>query len=322
MEIGCIPTIPRLPFSEAENVCRQIYDEAVRKFGPFWHLCTPGEFQQVIFVTKEDYECGMILFAICAFDCPNVKIITFELMANHIHAVLCGKEKDCEAFFALFKKRLERYLRQKRTGISLSKFEAKLLPVSNLESVRSHIVYVNRNNFVIDPTQTPWTYPYGANAFYFLDIQKKHSDGTFGDLTARARKAVTHTHDCAYPGNSLMIGNYISPVSFCDIVLGESMFRDARHYFHKLSKEVEGYNGIARAIGDSVCYTYEELYSAIFAVCMKRYDGQKPNLLNVENKMEMARIMHYDYSASNKTISKILNLDINILDEMFPGRRR
>lgn len=142
-------------FNEKENRCRRIFDWAVRKYGGVWHLCTPGKLQTVIFKNGEDYKFAMTLVAICALDCPDVQIITFELMSNHVHFVLCGSEDRVMAFFALFKKRLARYFASMGRHVDLSHFDCeKPIPVEKLESLRNQIGYTNRNNYVVDPGQT------------------------------------------------------------------------------------------------------------------------------------------------------------------------
>lgn len=311
--------MPPLSFTEQENVCKQIFDDAVYRYGPFWHLCTPGENQQVIFISKEFYEFGMLLMAMCAFDCPNVRIITFELMANHIHIVLCGAKTDCEDLFELYKKRLSQYLRLQHSGIDLTNFIGTLHPIDSLESLRTRIAYTNRNNYVVDHNQTPWSFPYGANSFYFSEIHKAQENCRLGKLSVRSKRAMMHQHNCNYPDDAIVIGNYISPMSFCDIRLGESMFRNARHYFNKISRGIESYNDVARESGDSIFYTYDELFSAVYGICNQKYSGQKPNLLGKNDKLDLAKKLHYEYNADNRSISKILCLEIGLVNSLFPS---
>ena len=45
--------------------------------------------------------------------------------------------------------------------------------------------------------------------------------------------------------------------------------------------------------GDTVFYTYEELYSALYSTCNTEYKCQKPNLLDKNGKTDLARRMHY-----------------------------
>ena len=57
--------------------------------GSVWHLCTPGEYQCVIFRTSEEYVYGMNLIAQAAINFHDkLKILTFQIMSNHFHFVL------------------------------------------------------------------------------------------------------------------------------------------------------------------------------------------------------------------------------------------
>ena len=171
-------------FYEKEDRCGRVFALTLRQYGGVGHLCTPGEKQPIVFKDPEDYVFTMTLMAMCAFDCPSVQVITFIIMSNHIHVVLCGSEDDVLAFFAMFKRRLQRYLAEKEQRTDLSNFTCeKPIPIETLESLRNQICYTNRNNYVVDPGQTPFSYPYGANAYYFMPAVQKWKDVCFGDLT-------------------------------------------------------------------------------------------------------------------------------------------
>ena len=57
-----------------------------------------------------------------------------------------------------------------------------------------------------------------------------------------------------------MSGGYVLPVSYCDIGLGMSMFRDSQHYFAMVSKNVEGYAELSAEFDDGEFLTDDELY--------------------------------------------------------------
>ena len=55
----------------------------------FWHLCTPGKSQCLIFRNKSDYVAGMNLVALSANKfSETVEIYAFELMSNHFHFLI------------------------------------------------------------------------------------------------------------------------------------------------------------------------------------------------------------------------------------------
>lgn len=307
-------------FFEKEDRCRRVFELTVREYGGVWHLCTPGEKQPLIFKHPDDYAFAMTLVAMCAYDCPSVQIVTFEIMSNHVHFVLCGSESEVQAYFALFKKRLRRYLIEKNDRTDLTHFVCKKpIAVETLDSLRNQICYTNRNGFVVDPDHTPFSYPYGANGYYFMPWAKDRKDKLFEDLTLREKRLLIHAREPAYPAGFIVIDGHFSPVNYCRFDIGEAVFRDARHYFNLLAKGVESYKEIAAMVGDAIYYTDDELFDIVKRICKDKYAGQRPTLLGKNEKLELARMLHFDYNADNAKIARMLNISPSLLDQLFPS---
>ena len=64
---------------------------AFSRLRPWWHLYTPGPSTPAMLLNDEDYRFAMNLLARCSVQFPNVKIVAFALMSNHIHLVISGK---------------------------------------------------------------------------------------------------------------------------------------------------------------------------------------------------------------------------------------
>ena len=307
-------------FFEKEDRCRKVFEWTVMMYGGVWHLCTPGEKQPIIFKRPEDYAFAMTLVAMCAYDCPNVQVITFEIMSNHVHFILCGSESDVMAFFGMFRKRLQRYCsaRDERTDLTYFQCE-KPIPVKTLDSMRNQICYTNRNNFVVDPGHTPFSYPYGANSCYFMPMIRERKHRLFGDLTLREKRNLIHAREPVYPEEYIVVDGYFSPANFCRFDIGEAVFRDPRHYFNLLAKGVESYREVAALVGDAIYYTDDELFDVVRRICKEKYEGQRPTLLGKNAKLELARMLHFNYNADNAKIVRMLNLAPSILDQLFPS---
>ncbi len=238
-------------------------------------------------------------------------------MSNHVHFILLGPRDAVAQYFKSLKTKLHLLLKISGKTVDLGTFRPNIIPIEELESLRNQIVYTNRNNYMVDPDQIPFSYPYGANSYYFNPAAKALFKSCFGCMTIRERRALIHSHDINYPGNYLVIDNYFSPASYCDIELGESMFRDARHYFYKVSRDIESYKDVAKLTGDTIFYTDEELFAVAIILCKKEFDGMKPTLLQMEQKKELARRLHYEYNASNKQIARLTKLSEVTLNSMF-----
>ena len=67
--------------------------------------------------------------------------------------------------------------------------------------------------------------------------------------------------------------------------------------------------------------TDAEMYSAACVVAKQQYNISVPSLLPSEAKLEMARKLHFDYRAGNNQIRRILKIDIDTVNAMFPSAR-
>ena len=260
----------------------------------------------------------MVLSAICAYD-AGVRIITFELMSNHVHFILiCASKENASDFLELFRKRLTRYFQSIGKPRDLTNFKSDPIAIKDLESLRNQIAYTNRNNYVIDPDQTPFSFPDGANAYFFNPFAKAQNGKRFGDLSDRAKIKLLHSKKIDYPDDYMVADDCIIPTSFCDITFGESVFRDARHYMYKITRDVESYKELSVMLGDLEFYTDDELNGIIYSISKKRFSQDKPSFLTSSQKNEIARELHYDYKADNAKISRLLHVPLAVLDSMFP----
>lgn len=92
----------------------------------------------------------------------------------------------------------------------------------------NQIGYTNRNNFVVDPDQTPFSYPYGANGYFFPPIAQKRPYSLYADLNILKKRAFVHSKAIDYPDSFQIVDGYFSPMNYCRFDIGEGVFRDAR----------------------------------------------------------------------------------------------
>jgi REP element-mobilizing transposase RayT len=303
-------------FSELEGSCSLLFNES----GPYWHLWTPENYP-VIFPDKETFKAAMSILAICARLVPECIIITFQLMTNHLHLTSAGPKMAIVLLFRRFIKYLSKYLRSKGLTIDLSFPDINPRQLETLQDLRNVITYNNRNGYVVSPDETPFTYPWGANAYYFNYAAKARYLETSQTLKKIDRRFLIHSHDADKLASPIAtIDGCACPMDFCDIGLGEGMFRCASHYFREVSRNIESQKNIAKEIGESVYYTDDELFGVVRSLCQEKYGGQKTTLLPVSAKQELAMLLHKEYNAGNKQIQRMLKLDASIVSAMFPAR--
>ena len=69
----------------------------------------------------------------------------------------------------------------------------------------------------------------------------------------------------------------------------------------------------------SVTYTDDELFTAANALSAKRFE-LSTKVLGKNQKIEIAKELHYGYNASNKQIKRVLRIDEAVVNELFPPK--
>lgn len=303
-----------LSFSEKERICESIF----MNNGPYWHVYTDGTKMQNIFCCEEDFNAGMWCLAAALHLNKDVKALTFELMTNHIHLILAGQRNNSIKAFEIFAARLKKAFPKRERAIDWSLFKMDILPIENLQALRNEIIYANRNAFVANPAYTPDSYPWGGGCAYFSPWLKHLTTSPLGELPILAQRSLLHTKDIEPLADLRQMNSMPFIPSFCNITLGESMFRDARSYFNSLTRNAEAFSQIASRLKDSVFLTDDELYSVLSSFISKEYSVKVPSELSARQKIETARHLHFNYNASNQQLRRMLRIDLAILEELFP----
>ena len=303
-----------LSFSEKERICENIFIAN----GPYWHVYTDGTKMQNIFCCEEDFIVGMWCLASALHLCKSMRALTFELMGNHVHLILAGQREGCIKAFDLFAARLRQAFPKRQRTIDWSQFKMDILPIESLQALRNEIIYANRNAFVVNPTYTPDSYPWGGGCAYFCPWLKYLTTTPLGELPILTQRALLHTKKIAPLADLKVIDSIPFIPSFCDISFGESIFRDARSYFNSLTRNAETFSQIASRPKDSIFLTDDELYSVICSHINKEYSVKSPSQLSAQQKIDTARHMHFGYNATNQQLKRMLRLELPLLEELFP----
>ena len=288
-----------------------------RELGPCYHLCT-SENAPILFHNEGDFKTAMNIIALASKLFPDIKILTFEVMNNHLHFALCGNENRIHEWLGKLVALLRQHPELKDSKEAFATLREKLIVVGNLDNLRNVIAYINRNGYVADSGHTPFSYPWGANRFFFNDEAKIRYESMKVAATARWKRNAFHSNLGDNLAELNHLDGYVSPMCFCHIRLAEGLFINAHQFFSKISKSVESSAVIAKEIGESVFYTDNELFSIISQKCYKQYGCKSPAMIPAEAKVTVAKMMHFDYNSSDKQISRILKMEIDIVKRMFP----
>ena len=171
-------------YVEKERACQVTFE----KNGPFWHVYTDGTLMEDIFCSAEDFNLGITLLAVCAVINCKVELVTFELMNNHAHIIATGTIESITNLFNGYKKLLTKCLNHNEHAPDLDKFNMHLHRINSLENMRNAIAYVNRNGSVVDRHVCPYSYPWGANKYFFNPEAKRRYEEQRRKITTREKR--------------------------------------------------------------------------------------------------------------------------------------
>ena len=84
------------------------------------------------------------------------------------------------------------------------------------------------------------------------------------------------------------------------------------------NSNVEAYSSIAIEIGDDEFLTDSELFNKISNIAKDKYGIGRIKDLTKAHRIELARILHYDFRSSNNQIRRLLFLTQIEIDSLFP----
>lgn len=296
-----------------EDVCQRLFWSE----GPFWHLVT-SEKMPVILRDDCDLAMAMNLFASSCSLYPDLKVLAFTWMNNHLHAVVAGDHDAVLSLFGSLRKRLVDVLSKKGGHVGLSAWTCKVIGVNDLGYMRNLIAYVHRNGYVVDKAVTPFSYLWGTGPLYY-NAPRTGVQHRLRDLPLRIKREIFRSRDMFGPDEWIVVDDrYIAPESFCDVDLGMAMFRNAHQYLSALTKNVEAYSQIALELMEDNFATDNELYSVVARLCKQDFGVNTVREMDQSSKVQLVRKLHYDYRAGNSQISRITALPQSFIDSLFP----
>jgi len=303
-------------YSIKEERCQTAFDS----LGTCYHIWTPENFE-IIFRNDSEFRVAMGIIAIVAKCFPGVRIITFVIMSNHLHFMAAGEESMLRQMLEMIVKHLKRMTCDSGRTINWKQFKPSFRLLNDLADARNVLIYDNRNGFLVSDNYTPFSYPWGSNfCFFNPDARKRYMESSEFS-TIKSRRLIIHSHIADEIHGLKTLDQCFSPFSFCDIDVGEKLFRDAVHYFHMLSKNIEQNIAIAKEIGESISYTDSELYATVSSKCREKWNISIPSQIPSEAKITMAKYMYFEYNASEKQIQRILRMESGVLQPILGCRR-
>ena len=306
-------------FGDKERQCERHFYEIHNKYGQLWHISTPGNLTEILFVEDEDFKFAVSNSAISAAE-SGLAIFTDQIMGNHIHTLGGGTKSQCISYLEYYTYRLKKYNTDKGRFLNLKNFRCDdPIEITSLDMMRNEISYINRNGYLVNPSYTPFSYPWGSGSAYFnLSL---HTDPgiPYDSVPFRTKRHLCRRRLIDLPESYRYGRGMILPESYSLYHDGEKIFRDAHQYFYLLTRNFEAYSEEAKRLGDAIVLTDEEIYPVARMLSWRDYKVKQPSLLPSDAKIVVAKVLHTDYHATANQIRRVLGLPQAIVQQLFPS---
>ena len=259
------------------------------------------------FREEEDFKVSMNYVAIEAARHPEIVVLAFILMSNHVHFVLKGRREDVVAFVESFKQRYSLYY-QKKYGVKeflrRNGLDIKEIPYDN-EAPEKVISYVQMNSVAANICAFCNQYPWGTGNLFFNATTPKGIK--LGNMSDRARQKALHSNFTKLPEHWILGDDgYILPCCYVDVKAVEQLFRTPKrmqYFLHSSSK--------ARKRLENTClpaFRDQVILAAIPDLCQSLFQKDSFSALTEEEQSEFLRQLRYRFSADINQLARVCGL--------------
>ena len=287
-----------------------------------YYLVTTEHLEDALwFRCDEDFATGMNYVAIQAALTPDVIVLVFILMSNHVHFVLYGSRREVADFVHSFKARYSMYLKHKygyAEFLRRNSLHIKEISDEEMDALERTMAYVQMNCVAANICLHPGQYPWGTgSAFFQADWvhgrgcrSKANNTRQLGELSGRERTRLLHSHEALkLPDEwSLSDAGFVLPESYVDVRHVEAVFRSPKRmqYFlnssSKARKRLEAEDEKLPAFRDQVILSaMPDLLQSLF---------QKPTFvsLSVSEQAEALRQIRFRFSAGVHQAARVCGI--------------
>lgn len=263
----------------------------------------------------EDFKVAMNYVAILAAQTPEVIVLAFILMSNHVHFLLKGKEEDVTAFVERFKARYSLYYRRKygvRELLRRNHVDTQEIPTGyngkgdEKEAFEKAVAYVQMNCVAANICAHPSQYAWGTGAIFFNP--SPHGGIPLSNLSARARMRLFRSDSVDLPEDwRVCEGGYILPSEYVDIKTVEACFRSPQRmdFFLRNSSKAK-----KRIQGDQNLPAFRDqtILAAVPDLCFSLFGRVSFSELTASEQSEFARQIRYRFSADPNQIARVCGI--------------
>lgn len=273
-------------------------------------LLTSGHLEHGLwFREEEDFKVAMNYVAIQAVCFPEVIVLAFVLMSNHVHFVLKGRRDEVVACITHFKQRYALYYCRKygiKEFLRRNALDVQPIPAED-EAVERTIAYVQMNCVAANICSHPSQYPWGTGSTFFNPV--KIAGKELGEYSARARGRLMHSDCDKLPDKwKLPVDGFIFPVEYVDVKYVEMLFRSPKRYNYFLNNSSKARKRFETSDDHLPAFRDQTILFSIPDLCRSLFHKNSFNELHGDEQIEFVKQIRFRFSADANQIARICGI--------------
>lgn len=292
-------------------------EQAFRDAPSMFHLYTKPLETDTLFYLQQERKVALNYIAIARYK-SGCSLLAYSIMTNHFHFILMGKREQVLDFYELFIQLFRNYLSHHGRAFKPGSLEPGITPIENLKQLRNEIAYVIRNAFVVDPNVNVFADPWSTGHLYFNPLLEQGGIPA-SSLKGRGLREFTKSRMITKIDQMIYVKDGVAQAwSFVDYKKVESFYDNARQFVNSILKNVEAQVETALRYGEDPALNDEEMWPIVFTLCREKFRAEKPTLLELTDKKQLALVLKNKYHSSNKQLARLTGLSLKDVDAMFP----
>ena len=272
--------------------------------------------KELLFRDEEDYIYGMNTIALMLLQFPGVVVYAFTLMSNHIHLLLGGGKKDCEAFYDAVMHRLSLWLKRKYGLSGIVPYGEKnrtTVTVNGLDHFITEVLYLLRNPLKAKICY-PGDYQWSSVGMYF-SARDRMTGRRASTYTARELRKILKTN-IRIPGNwEITESGMIIPRFVAWKAVEKAFENNESEFLRRLMEPVEGRHHQLSGLPMELKFSDQEIAARVQVICQKELNVNSHLQLSTKELFRLCRILSIRFGTSPEQLQRVLGVDKSELED-------
>ena len=268
---------------------------------------------RILFQDEEDFKAAMNYVAVVT-SVTGVKVLSFVLMSNHVHFMLCCTREQADSFIVRFKTAYGKYYRNRYgMGNLLRRNNVDFKEITpQFEALEKAIAYVQMNPVAARICLHPTGYRWGTgNVFNNLNRERGMP---LSDPSMRARQRLLKSEVQLPPHWTVGREGYVLPESYVNLDFVEKLFKTParmNYFLNNSSKArlIEGRNNPS--------FRDQVVQDACVDLCRTMFGSDSVESLEKEEKKEVLQQLKRRFSADINQLGRTTGLKPEEISRMF-----